>query len=94
MWFDSTQAESGDASSSLREDCQLCQNQNRLVFIPILVWTGVGHGNVRWRDDCGSIPHTLDQVMLLHRWEKILLASSESEQSRVHPHSRLDGSRV
>ena len=46
-------------------------NENRLEFIPILVWTRVERGDERGRDDCGSIPHTLARVMLLHRWEKI-----------------------
>ena len=72
MWFDSTHACTGSsvASPSLGEDCSLRQNDNRLEFIPILA-TGVRRGNGRGRDDYGSIPHTLDQVMLLRLWEKI-----------------------
>ena len=66
----------------------------KVRFHPHSVWTGVARGDERGRDDCGSIPHMLDQVMLLHRWEKILLAPSESDQARVHPHSCLDRSRA
>ena len=42
-------------------------NENRLEFIAILVWIEVRRGDERARDDCGSIPRKLNQVMLLHR---------------------------
>ena len=44
---------------------------SHLVGSSILIWTGVWRGDERESVDCSSIPHTLDQVMLLHRWEKI-----------------------
>ena len=64
MWFDSTHAGSDVASPSLGEGFLLRQNENRLEFIPILVRRESGVVK-RGRDDCGSIPHALDQVMLL-----------------------------
>ena len=70
MWFDSTLAGSDDASPWSGDDCLLRQKQNRVEFFPIIVWTGVGRGDERGHHCCGSIPYTLDQVMLLNRWEK------------------------